>query len=151
MNDIEFLSRLYELEKLPSTDGRYKDAAGDIWQHRYNNDDWESGWIYNDSRFQLVDGGAEVFLRFLCEMVHPLVRPDREEALKLVNQFNDQLKGAGWELFQEELIAGRPRLYFPICGEQRFQVSTARQGRSGRVECGMDGQTDRTGRTGSRL
>ncbi|WP_433861010.1 abortive infection family protein [Pseudomonas thivervalensis] len=112
MNDVEFLSRLYELEKLPSTDGRYKDAAGDIWQHRYNNDDWESGWIYNDSRFQLVDGGAEVFLRFLCEMVHPLVRPDREEALKLVNQFNDQLKGAGWELFQEELIAGRPRFAF---------------------------------------
>jgi hypothetical protein len=112
MNDVEFLSRLYELEKLPSTDNRYKDAAGDIWQHRWNNDDWEADWIYSDSRFQLVDGGAEVFLRFLCEMVHPLVRPDRDESLKLAHQFNDQLRGAGWELFQEELIAGRPRFAF---------------------------------------
>ena len=112
LNDVEFLSRLYELEKLPTTDHRYKDAAGDIWQHRLNNDDWENDWVYNDSRFQLVDGGAELFLRFLCEMVHPLVRPDRDEALNLVVQLNDQLKGAGWELYEEELIAGRPRFAF---------------------------------------
>ncbi len=27
-----FLSRLFDLQSLPSTDGRFKDAAGDIWQ-----------------------------------------------------------------------------------------------------------------------
>ncbi|MGH8348208.1 MAG: hypothetical protein ACRES5_16810, partial [Pseudomonas sp.] len=90
----------------------FKDAAGDIWRHQWNNDDWESDWVYNDHRFQLLDGGAELFLRFLCEMVHPLVRPDRDETLELVGQFNDQLKGAGWELFQKELIASRPRFAF---------------------------------------
>lgn len=112
LNDVEFLSRLYDLEELPSTDSRYKDAAGDIWQHRCNNDDWESDWVYSDSRFCLADGGAELFLRFLCEMVHPLVRHSRDEALKLTEQFNDQLKVQRWELYQEELIAGRPRFAF---------------------------------------
>lgn len=112
LNDVEFLSRLYDLEKMPSTDGRYKDAAGDVWQHRCNNSDWENDWIYSDSRFRLAEGAAELFLRFLCEMVHPLVRPNRDEALGLAAQFNDQLKGAGWELYQAELIAGRPRFAF---------------------------------------
>ncbi|NVZ75182.1 abortive infection family protein [Pseudomonas gingeri] len=112
LNDVEFLSRLYDLEEMPSTDSRYKDAVGDIWQHRCNNHDWENDWVYSDSRFCLADGGAEDFLRFLCEMVHPLVRPNRDEALTLVEQFNDQLRGAGWELYQEELIAGRPRFAF---------------------------------------
>ena len=112
LNDVEFLSRLYELEKLPSFDNRFKDAAGDIWQHRWNNDDWENDWVFTDSRFQLLDGRAEQFLRFLCEIVHPIVRPDRTAALKLVEHFNHQLKGAGWEIYQEELIAGRPRFAY---------------------------------------
>ncbi|OPA89705.1 hypothetical protein BFW86_14630 [Pseudomonas fluorescens] len=112
LNDVEFLSRLFDLQQLPSTDSRFKDAAGDIWQHRCNNDDWESDWVYNDSRFQLIDGSQEQFLRFLCEVVNPIVRPDRDDALKLVLQFNDQLRVAGWEVYEEERIAGRPRFSF---------------------------------------
>lgn len=112
MNEVEFLSRLFDLQNLPSTDNRYKDAAGDIWQHRLNNDDWESDWVFTDKRFQLVDGPADQFLRFLCEIVHPIVRPDRDEALKLVLHFNDQLRMAGWEIYEEERIAGRPRFSF---------------------------------------
>lgn len=92
LNDVEFLSRLYDLEEMPSTDSRYKDAVGDIWQHRCNNDDWENDWIYSDSRFRLAEGSADHFLRFLCEMVHPVVRPNRDDAIKLAEQFNDQLK-----------------------------------------------------------
>ncbi|CAD5200507.1 abortive infection family protein [Pseudomonas sp. FEN] len=114
LDDVEFLSRLFDLQQLPSTDSRFKDAAGDIWQHRYNNDDWESDWVYTDSRFQLIDGPAEQFLRFLCEIVHPIVRPDRDEALKLVLHFNDQLRSVGWEIYEEERIAGRPRFSFQL-------------------------------------
>jgi hypothetical protein len=40
LEEAEFLSRLYNLAALPSTDRRFKDAAGDIWQHRVNNFDW---------------------------------------------------------------------------------------------------------------
>lgn len=112
LDDVEFLSRLFDLQQLPSTDSRFKDAAGDIWQHRINNDDWENEWVFNDSRFQLIDGSAEQFLRFLCEVVHPVVRPDRDEALKSVLHFNDQLRPAGWEIYEEERIAGRPRFSY---------------------------------------
>jgi hypothetical protein len=44
--------------------------------------------------------------------VHPVVRPDRDESLKLVSHFNQQLRPAGWELYEEERIAGRPRLSY---------------------------------------
>ncbi|MCJ2373885.1 abortive infection family protein [Pseudomonas sp. RGM 3321] len=112
LDDVGFLSRLFDLQQLPSTDSRFLDAAGDIWQHRYNNDDWENDWVFTDSRFQLIDGSVEQFLRFLCEVVHPIVRPDRDETLKLVLHFNGQLRSAGWEIYEEERIAGRPRFSF---------------------------------------
>ncbi len=112
LDDVEFLSRLFDLQKLPSSDCRFKDAAGDIWQHCINNDDWGLDWIFSDDRFKLIDGPADTFLRFLCEVVHPVVRPDRDEALKLVTHFNDQLRLAGWEIYEEERIAGRPRFSF---------------------------------------
>lgn len=37
------------------------------------------------------------------------MRPDRNAALKLVQEFNDQLRLEGWQLVEEEKIAGRPR------------------------------------------
>ncbi|MBX5135982.1 abortive infection family protein [Rhizobium lentis] len=121
LDEVEFLQRLYDLQKLRSFDNRFKDAAGDIWQHRVNNNDWDNDWVYGDSRFNLLHGPTELFLRFLCEMVHPVVRPDRNEALALVQQFNDQLRREGWHLVEEEKIAGRPRFV-----AMRFQGTSAR-------------------------
>jgi hypothetical protein len=122
LDDVEFLSRLYDLQKLPSTDICFKDAAGDIWQHCINNDDWETDWVFSDARFNLVDGSADEFLRFLCEMAHPVVRPERDEALKLVKHFNDQLRQTGWEIFEEEQIAGRPRFSYGQIANNGSQV-----------------------------
>jgi hypothetical protein len=112
LDDVEFLSRLYDLQKLPSHDGRFKDASGDIWQHCINNDDWDHYWIFGDDRFGLVDGSVEAFLRLLCETVHPVVRPDRDAALKIVSHYNDQLRPAGWEIVEEDRIGGRPRFTY---------------------------------------
>lgn len=109
LDDVEFLSRLFDLQKLPSHDSRFKDAAGDIWQHCINNNDWDRDWVFSDDRFKLLDGPADTFLRFLCETVHPVVRPERDDALKLVSHFNNQLRPAGWEVYEEERIGGRPR------------------------------------------
>ena len=109
LNDVEFLGRIFDLQSLPSEDSRYATASADIWQHRINNDDWEDDWIYSDKRFNLLGGPTDTFLRFLCEIVHPVVRPDRNEALKLVREFNDQLRREGWQLVENEKIAGRPR------------------------------------------
>ena len=109
LSEVEFLGRLFDLKSMPSHDSRFKDAAGDIWQHRINNDDLDDDWVYEDTRFNLRRGASADFLRFLCEIVHPVVRPDRNEALTLVRHFNDQLKADGWRLIEEEKIAGRPR------------------------------------------
>jgi len=109
LNDTEFLGRIFDLEKLPSHDSRFSNAAGDIWQHRFNNDDWDDDWIFGDTRFNLIECSDEIFLQFLSEMVNPVVRPDRDEALRMVSHFNDQLREAGWNLVEEEMIAGRPR------------------------------------------
>lgn len=122
LGEVEFLERLFDLKLLPSTDSRYKDAAGDIWQHRVNNpNDWPDDWIYSDGRFKLHEGTSENFLRFLCEVVHPVVRPDREQSMRLVQQFNDQLHSEGWGLVEHELIAGRPRFV-----AQRIAVGSGR-------------------------
>jgi len=110
LEEVEFLERIFDLRNLPSHDGRFPNAAGDIWQHRVNNPtDWDDDWIYSDSRFDLMNGPSDTFLRFLSELVHPMVRPDKDEALKLVQEFNDQLRLDGWHLVEEEKIAGRPR------------------------------------------
>ena len=45
-------------------------------------------------------------------MVHPVVRPDRDEAIKLVAHFNNLLRQAGWEIYEEEKIAGHPRFSY---------------------------------------
>src|SRR3954452_24076830 len=76
LEEQEFLSRLFNLASLPSLDHRFTDAAGDIWQHRINNHDWEDDWVFYDTRFSLMNGDDETFLSFLCETIHPVVRTD---------------------------------------------------------------------------
>lgn len=106
MSDIDFLSRLYDLKKLPSHDNRYEDALGDVWQHTENNADLQGNWVFDDERFLPANDSDEVFLRFVCEMAHPLVRPDLQEASKVLSITNDWLKEDGWELYPVKDIAG---------------------------------------------
>ncbi|MEJ7138512.1 abortive infection family protein [Amphibiibacter pelophylacis] len=108
LEEPEFLGRLFDLQNLPSTDTRYKDAAGDIWQHRVNNNDWEDDWVFLDNRFNLLRGDDDAFLRFLCEMQHPVVRPDATEAERLRQMFNQFLSSDGFELAERTRISGRP-------------------------------------------
>lgn len=108
LEDTEFLRRIYDLDSLPSYDSRFDNVAGDIWQHRVNNHDWDNDWVYDDSRFDLLNGPTSTFLRFLCEVVHPAVRPDQDESRQLVRHFNDQLQLEGWQIVEEGKIAGRP-------------------------------------------
>lgn len=128
LEEVEFLERLFDLQSLPSRDSRFTNAAGDIWQHRVNNPtDWDDDWIYGDTRFDLLHCSADQFLRFLSEIVHPVVRPDRNESLKIVQQFNDQLRPEGWHLVEAEKIAGRPRFVGQgLRDSSRRSVSRAR-------------------------
>jgi len=79
LTDDEFLSRLYDLNKMPSNDGRFENASDDIWQHRVNNPmDWDNDWVFSDSRFNLFHCEDADFLRFLTEVLHPAVQTNPE-------------------------------------------------------------------------
>lgn len=108
LSEVEFLARLYDLAKLPSHDGRFRTMAADIGQHRENNLDWADDWVFSDGRLDLLGTTDEAFLRFLCEMVHPVVRPDSAEASSLVATFNAHLMPDGWEVTEGKPISGKP-------------------------------------------
>ena len=109
LEEADFLSRIYDLGKIESHDSRFENAAGDIWQHRVNNpNDWPDDWIFHDDRFNLMGCDDSVFLNFLCEMIHPLVRPDSSEVNKMVQLFNDNLKADNFEIVEKTRISDRP-------------------------------------------
>ncbi len=110
LDEIEFLSRIYKLDALPSTDIRkeFPTARDDIRQHRIRNPDWEDDWIFSDDRFGLLKGEDALFLRFLAEMLHPVVRPDPIEVNNVVDVLNANLRVDGFELTQNGKISGRP-------------------------------------------
>lgn len=112
LEEVDFLSRLYDLERLPSTDGRFTDARGDINQHRVFNYDWEDDWVFSDARFELESGSDEILLAFLAEMLHPVVRQSREEAQELARQLNELLELDGYRLAPNGEVSGRP-IYEP--------------------------------------
>lgn len=109
LEESDFLARIWDLADMRSTDGRFKDAAGDIWQHRVNNpQDWEDDWVFTDSRFDLMHGDDDTLLHFLAEMVHPAVRPDEDETISLVESINKTLCADGWALVEVDQISGHP-------------------------------------------
>lgn len=107
LEEHDFLSRLWDLSLIPSEDGRFQDAAGDILQHRVRNYDWPDDWVFTDARF-LAGCSDTDLVRFLVETVHPLVRPDRAVVKEMVDEMNELLRMDGWELAETSAVSGRP-------------------------------------------
>jgi hypothetical protein len=118
VDEMAFLSRLYDLTKLPSTDPRHRDADGDIRRHRFANEDWTDDWVQYDDRFRLQHGDDEVLLRFLAEMLHPDLR-EVDEANRLALELNSHLSRDGWELYPIAAVSG-----YPTYGWRRRPPST---------------------------
>ncbi|MGW2939093.1 AbiJ-related protein [Streptomyces sp. NPDC001156] len=109
LDEVTFLRRLYDLDRLKSHDPRFTTVEGDIVQHRYNNpEDWEDDWVFGDDRFELAAGADEVLLRFLAEMIHPVVRTDPGEVERLLALVNDLLAPDGYELTKARTVSGYP-------------------------------------------
>jgi hypothetical protein len=108
LDEVEFLSRLYDLEALPSNDRRVQAFSGDIWQHRCNNHDWPDDWVFTDSRTDLMHAQDDAFLRFVCLMIHPAVRPEQAEVDGLLAVFNKYLSADRWEIAASGELSGRP-------------------------------------------
>jgi len=108
LEEVEFLSRLYDLDALPSNDTRFATARDDIIQHRVANlQDWDDDWIFSDTRFGLTDSD-DALLKFLAEMLHPEVRTDPSEVEELRVFFASQLIKDGYEFAQVDQISGAP-------------------------------------------
>ncbi len=112
LDEIAFLSRIFDLSSMPSFDSRHTNAEGDIWQHCVNNNDWEHDWVFSDRRFRLYAVEQEVFLKFICEVLHPIVRREINEQEALAQAFNGHLRQDGWELVEDIMVHGRP-VYVP--------------------------------------
>ncbi len=131
LNEHDFLSRLYDLNKLSSTDPRpeYRaNASDDVYQHRVNNSDWGGkAWLFTDSRFNLRHCSDEEFLRFLCETVDPMVRSSVKESEAMVTFYNEYLCIDGWELAPAKFISKRP-VFAPrrISEEARLHIEQAK-------------------------
>lgn len=108
LSESAFLSRLYDLKALPTTDRRCATMYDDVVQHRENWDDWNGrDWVYDDARLNLLRCPDAEFLRFLCETVHPIVRVDELEAQALAADFNVLLARDGYEIAVKARLSGR--------------------------------------------
>jgi hypothetical protein len=83
----DFLGRIYRLDD---------PTAQSIWQHTENNCDWEDDWVFHDPMFSLLDAPDDVFLRFVCETIHPAVRIDEAQIDAMVGEYNTLLERDGW-------------------------------------------------------
>lgn len=118
LGELEFLERIYDLDSMPSSDSRYINAREDIIQHTINNDDYPYCWVFQDSRFQLMDGPDEIILRFLCEVFHPFVRDENMEWEKILQRVNELIRADEYELYIKEYVSGRAVYAYRLCGAE---------------------------------
>jgi len=117
LDEIGFLSRIYDLKSIPGNgdDNVYDEMVrieSETQRHVANMDYELLEFIDHidviaDSRFGLQDDDATL-LRFLCETVHPLVRPDAEEVKRLLQIYNMHLKHDGFQIVESARISGKP-------------------------------------------
>lgn len=105
LNEVEFWERIFNLEKLPSTDSRYPDMKGDLWQHRVNNNDWDDNWYID--KFDLLETEDAKFLKFLDEFFHPEVRDINRNTKRALATINKNLALDGVELYVKSKVSGR--------------------------------------------
>lgn len=108
LSEPDFLMRVFDLKQMPSIDVRFPNAYGDIFQHRINNYDWDHNWVFSDERLDLLQCDDSIFLQFLCEMIHPVVRTDLTEVNRLKQIFNDYLSVDGYEIIEKTQISDKP-------------------------------------------
>lgn len=106
LDELEFLGRIWDLSSMPSWDGRYDDAYRDIFQHRINNNDWSDHYLLC-TRLDLLKCEDETFGKFIENIVHPIVQPDKEFVTTLVLFLNECLKHDGFILREVSQISGK--------------------------------------------
>lgn len=103
-NEISFLKRIYDFDKISSSDGSFEN---ELTQHTIRNDDYPYEWVFFDERLQLQTGEDEVLLKFLCEMFHPLIRSEKSSWNDVLNHLNSLLNVDGYEIYESGQISNK--------------------------------------------
>lgn len=93
---IPFIESIWDIRAMPSTDVRFKDGYGDIYQHTINNNDWTDEYLFLDI-LHLLDNDDK-FNLFLETIVNPTNRKDEDEIIKFALLINPYLKRYGHTL-----------------------------------------------------
>jgi ABC-type multidrug transport system ATPase subunit len=93
---LNFLSEIWDLRAMPSTDTRFKDAYSDIYQHTVNNDDWTLDFLFLD-RLKLLDNDIR-FNVFIENIINPKYRKNEDEIIKYVLLINPYIEKDGYKL-----------------------------------------------------
>lgn len=121
---VEFLKRLYNLADWESRDSRVENAEEEIIMHIHN-DEYPDDWIFEDERFQLLDGEDNILLNLLCEVFHPEVRDENGAWKRYLERINTLLNEDGYEIVATSKLSGRdvfswkiyrmkPAMYIPL-------------------------------------
>lgn len=121
---VKFLKRLYNLADWESRDSRVKNAEEEIIMHTHNGD-YPDDWIFEDERFQLLNGEDNILLNFLCEVFHPEVRDENGAWERYLERINTLLNEDGYEIVATSKLSGRdvfswkiyimkPAMYIPF-------------------------------------
>ncbi|WP_343746423.1 AAA family ATPase [Chitinophaga sp.] len=94
---LRFISDIWDVKSMPSTDHRKKTLYDDIIQHTVANNDWEDDYLFIDI-LNLVDGSEEKFLLYLETIVHPNYKNNLEQIQKFVFIINAHIEREGLKL-----------------------------------------------------
>lgn len=94
---MTLLRRVWDLGQMPSTDGRFQTAEGDIYQHIVRNDDWTLDDLLINY-LKLLSDTDERFKKFLEESLHPLVLSDPREIAKRLTAYNQILQADNYQI-----------------------------------------------------
>lgn len=100
LSELEFLKKLYPLDKMPSKYSKCQNAEDEIWKHTILNNDWESNWVFMDDRFELLSGEDNILLDFLCAVFHPENRNEKGHWSAYLVKVNEILRADGYELYE---------------------------------------------------
>jgi hypothetical protein len=106
-SEVEFLSRLYKLNEIPSNDSKSENFEQEILNHTVNNNDFNEYWVFDDNRLGLNKGSDDTYLRFLCEMFHPAVRQEKSDWSSVLYNINELLDADGYEIYEYNKISNR--------------------------------------------
>lgn len=107
LDEVTFLSRIWNLSSMRSTDRREPHLEQDLRRHISWNDDGydDAGVLFG--KLKILECSDEQFGKFLSECAHPIVQPDSALATELLALFNEHLASDGFVLVEVSRISGR--------------------------------------------